>query len=499
MSQPRTTLFLGDLPAHCVENDIYGLFGQHGEIAEIKIMRSEENFRNLSYGFVKFVDPISAEKALVASEGLQLGGRHLKVGWASHKTKKETKNSSHKDKANSSSVHISYISYQLTNLINEDSLRKLFEKYGTVLDCAIKKSYIDENINRQCGYGFVHFSSDKEGITSALAAVAGLNDATLDNVCYKCSISHNLEKQLLEMQRTAQNAASFPVQPVVEDMKTPRPRIQQHAPINANYRVAPAVAPTMRIPTRTVEKDNNDSRFLLESSFAARQQQHQHLQHHPSQYHQQQQQHQQQQLAQVHVRPQQDFHSSSRPPRIVSATSMHGSVNGNQGQLSTSPSLLSGSSSSFDLALPSPSVSAKEVSFPPSATASSTSSSSNLFSSVSSIGLFDSFSFDAPSTPATTIGASSSSTSFFGDFPSHGFDSHASSAKSNHSMFSMKSLTSELSEMSSSVVHAVYRWLHVDDLVTLCRSLATVHEWQQCCTGAVSVPPRGTVPLTRQW
>lgn len=78
MSQPRTTLFLGDLPAHCVENDICGLFGQYGEIAEIKIMRSEENFRNLSYGFVKFVDPISAEKALVASEGLQLGGRHLK-------------------------------------------------------------------------------------------------------------------------------------------------------------------------------------------------------------------------------------------------------------------------------------------------------------------------------------------------------------------------------------------------------------------------------------
>jgi hypothetical protein len=36
---------------------------------------------------------------------------------------------------------------------------------------------------------------------SALAAVAGLNDKTLDDVCYKCSISHNLEKQLMESGR----------------------------------------------------------------------------------------------------------------------------------------------------------------------------------------------------------------------------------------------------------------------------------------------------------
>lgn len=46
----------------------------------------------------------------------------------------------------------------------------------------------------------MHFSSSQEGIESALAAVAGLNDATLENVCYKCSISHNLEKYLLDLQ-----------------------------------------------------------------------------------------------------------------------------------------------------------------------------------------------------------------------------------------------------------------------------------------------------------
>jgi hypothetical protein len=76
----------------------------------------------------------------------------------------------------------------------------LFSSFGVVLDCSIKKSYIDQSINRQCGYGFVHFASSQEGIESALAAVAGLNDATINEVCYKCSISHNLEKHLLDVQ-----------------------------------------------------------------------------------------------------------------------------------------------------------------------------------------------------------------------------------------------------------------------------------------------------------
>lgn len=35
-------------------------------------------------------------------------------------------------------------------------------------------------------------------MNSALAAVAGLNDQTLDEISYKCSISHNLEKQLID-------------------------------------------------------------------------------------------------------------------------------------------------------------------------------------------------------------------------------------------------------------------------------------------------------------
>lgn len=96
-----------------------------------------------------------------------------------------------------------------------------------VLDTSIKKTYIDEvfvlyilrivilltwhvqSINRQCGYGFVHFASSPAGIQSALSAVSGLNDATIEEVCYKCSISHNLEKQLLVMQTPSFDRSTY--------------------------------------------------------------------------------------------------------------------------------------------------------------------------------------------------------------------------------------------------------------------------------------------------
>jgi len=78
MSLGKSTLFLGDLSAFCSEADIHALFAPYGEVTEIKIMRSEETLRNLSYGFLKFANPASAKKAMNALDGLLFGGRHLR-------------------------------------------------------------------------------------------------------------------------------------------------------------------------------------------------------------------------------------------------------------------------------------------------------------------------------------------------------------------------------------------------------------------------------------
>lgn len=207
----KNTLFLGDLSTFCTEESIRKLFSPYGEILEIKIMKSEETNRNLSYGFLKFSNPISARKALNALNGKLFEGRNLRIGWATFRNKKEAKLLALQNKTISSSVHVSYISYQLDNLITEETLRVLFSSFGVVLDTSIKKSYIDKSINRQCGYGFVHYASNAEGIRSALSAVASLNDSTVYDACYKCSISHNLEKHLESLRNT--NALNYQLYP----------------------------------------------------------------------------------------------------------------------------------------------------------------------------------------------------------------------------------------------------------------------------------------------
>jgi hypothetical protein len=40
-------------------------------------------------------------------------------------------------------IHVSYISKQVEVVISEDTLRKIFEHFGVVVDVAIKKSQYD--------------------------------------------------------------------------------------------------------------------------------------------------------------------------------------------------------------------------------------------------------------------------------------------------------------------------------------------------------------------
>lgn len=74
----KSSLFIGDLAIFCSERDIEEAFAPYGEIQEIKIMRSEETSRNLSYGFIKFSTPQSAKIAMNQLNGVILCGRPLR-------------------------------------------------------------------------------------------------------------------------------------------------------------------------------------------------------------------------------------------------------------------------------------------------------------------------------------------------------------------------------------------------------------------------------------
>jgi RNA recognition motif-containing protein len=74
----KCSLFLGDLSLFCTEKDIEDAFGKFGKIVEVRIQRSKETARALSYGFIEFSEPAFAEAALNSMHNYVLKGRPLR-------------------------------------------------------------------------------------------------------------------------------------------------------------------------------------------------------------------------------------------------------------------------------------------------------------------------------------------------------------------------------------------------------------------------------------
>ena len=58
-----------------------------------------------------------------------------------------------------------------------------------------------QRTHRQSGYGFVHFTSDNDGIAAAFKAVSCIDNSTVESVTYNVELSKNLLKQFQEMKR----------------------------------------------------------------------------------------------------------------------------------------------------------------------------------------------------------------------------------------------------------------------------------------------------------
>lgn len=71
-------LFLGDLSIFCCEKDIENAFAKYGHILSVRIQRSKEDARALSYGFIEFASETAAVTAMNEMNGFVLIGRPLR-------------------------------------------------------------------------------------------------------------------------------------------------------------------------------------------------------------------------------------------------------------------------------------------------------------------------------------------------------------------------------------------------------------------------------------
>ncbi|KAG8436925.1 hypothetical protein GDO86_007854 [Hymenochirus boettgeri] len=179
----KTNLIVNYLPQNMTQEEFRSLFGSIGEIESCKLVRDKitgtqfvEHFKDLAtgskwkllneegpifgkgqslgYGFVNYIDPKDAEKAINTLNGLRLQTKTIKVSYA---------------RPSSASIRDAnlYVS-GLPKTMTQKELEQLFSQYGRIITSRI---LVDQVTGVSRGVGFIRFDKRIE----AEEAIKGLN------------------------------------------------------------------------------------------------------------------------------------------------------------------------------------------------------------------------------------------------------------------------------------------------------------------------------------
>ena len=79
-------IYVGNLPYSTTEEDLRGLFAQHGEVASAKIISDKFTGQSKGFGFVEMPNQSQGEAAIKALDGSPVSGRNLRVNEARPRT-----------------------------------------------------------------------------------------------------------------------------------------------------------------------------------------------------------------------------------------------------------------------------------------------------------------------------------------------------------------------------------------------------------------------------
>ena len=75
-------MYVGNLPYDCSEQDLHGLFGDHGTVSEVHVPTDRETGRARGFAFVTMDSKDSMVNSIKALDGQDFQGRALKVNEA---------------------------------------------------------------------------------------------------------------------------------------------------------------------------------------------------------------------------------------------------------------------------------------------------------------------------------------------------------------------------------------------------------------------------------
>ncbi|XP_061921199.1 ELAV-like protein 2 isoform X5 [Entelurus aequoreus] len=154
MEESKTNLIVNYLPQNMTQEELKSLFASIGEIESCKLVRDKIAGQSLGYGFVNYVDPKDAEKAINTLNGLRLQTKTIKVSYA---------------RPSSASIRDAnlYVS-GLPKTMTQKELEQLFAQYGRIITSRI---LVDQVTGLSRGVGFIRFDRRVE----AEEAIKGLN------------------------------------------------------------------------------------------------------------------------------------------------------------------------------------------------------------------------------------------------------------------------------------------------------------------------------------
>uniref|UniRef100_A0A8C1T1C5 ELAV-like protein n=1 Tax=Cyprinus carpio TaxID=7962 RepID=A0A8C1T1C5_CYPCA len=150
----KTNLIVNYLPQNMTQEELKSLFGSIGEIESCKLVRDKITGQSLGYGFVNYVEPKDADKAINTLNGLRLQTKTIKVSFA---------------RPSSASIRDAnlYVS-GLPKTMTQKELEQLFSQYGRIITSRI---LVDQVTGVSRGVGFIRFDRRVE----AEEAIKGLN------------------------------------------------------------------------------------------------------------------------------------------------------------------------------------------------------------------------------------------------------------------------------------------------------------------------------------
>ncbi|KAF5185261.1 Polyadenylate-binding protein [Thalictrum thalictroides] len=159
--QAPASLYVGDLHPDANEGKLFEAFAGLENLVSVRVCRDSNTGRSLGYGYVNFISPQDAIRAIEKVNHTTVNGKIIRVMW------------SHRDSEGRKSGIGNLFVKNLSTSVDNVKLHEIFSKFGNILSCKVAITLDGQSK----GYGFVQFDS----ADSSSAAISNLNGTIVED------------------------------------------------------------------------------------------------------------------------------------------------------------------------------------------------------------------------------------------------------------------------------------------------------------------------------